>query len=114
MLSHKIKRVRVQAGLSIAQLARAIGITSQSVWAWEQGLSAPRWAHIEAIAEATGTTISLRFLDDHQSGAEADIIISIIDGVGADKRKNIMELLRVAAEAPAERIAAITALLTVK
>lgn len=50
MISDKIKRLREQAGLSQAQLAKRLDVTRSSVNAWEMGLSAPTTQYIVALA----------------------------------------------------------------
>ena len=47
-----IKRVRIQASLSQAELAKLIGVTTQKIWDWEHQQSNISLAGIVAISEA--------------------------------------------------------------
>ena len=49
MLCERIKELRVQAGLSQAQLAKKLDVTRSSVNAWEMGLSTPTTQYIVAL-----------------------------------------------------------------
>jgi DNA-binding transcriptional regulator YiaG len=49
------RRLRVDAGLTVAQLATAIGVAPASVSAWEAGERAPQGVHRSAYAEALET-----------------------------------------------------------
>lgn len=51
----QIKALRIDLGLSQAQLAEAVGVTRTSISAWEQGhFPAPRWFGLAAAAGAAG------------------------------------------------------------
>lgn len=49
------RRLRVDAGLTVAQLATAIGVAPASVSAWEAGDRAPQGVHRAAYAQALET-----------------------------------------------------------
>lgn len=53
-LGRGIRRARMQAGLSQAELARRLDVTRASVANWETGVMAPRFKTAIAIAEALG------------------------------------------------------------
>lgn len=56
MISDNIKRLRENAGLSQAALARKLGVTRASVNAWEMELSTPTAQYLIALAQLFHTT----------------------------------------------------------
>lgn len=56
MIADNIKRLRENAGLSQAALARKLGVTRASVNAWEMELSAPTAQYLIALAQLFHTT----------------------------------------------------------
>ena len=56
MISDNIKRLRENAGLSQAALARKLGVTRASVNAWDMELSAPTAQYLIALAQLFHTT----------------------------------------------------------
>lgn len=56
MIADNIKRLRENAGLSQAALARRLGVTRASVNAWEMELSAPTAQYLIALAQLFHTT----------------------------------------------------------
>lgn len=65
-LGEKIKAVRQGTGMSVAQLARAVGVTEKAVSNWEANQRHPRFEHMVAIARATGEPL------EHFAGEETD------------------------------------------
>lgn len=57
MIGKNIKAARLDAGLSQSELARQIGVSPQSVQQWEMGVTAPRRARIQKLAECLNTTV---------------------------------------------------------
>ena len=53
------RRLRVDAGLTVAQLATAIGVAPASVSAWEAGERVPQGIHRAAYAQALETLEAL-------------------------------------------------------
>lgn len=53
----RIKEARLGAGMTQAQLARAIQTTERNIIRWENGQNQPRVASVAAIARATGHDI---------------------------------------------------------
>ncbi len=49
-----IRRMRVRAGISQAELARRLDVTRASVANWETGVMCPRFKTVLAIADALG------------------------------------------------------------
>jgi len=56
MIGERIKKLRDNAGLSQAELARKLGISRSSVNAWESGFSAPTAAYIIEMAKLFHST----------------------------------------------------------
>ena len=49
-IGDRIKEARAKLGLTQAQLARQVGVSSQTVWAWEAGRVRPKHDHLEELA----------------------------------------------------------------
>ena len=50
----RLQRLRKARGLTLAQVAAALGVSKPTVWAWEQGRSRPVEERIAPLAEALG------------------------------------------------------------
>ena len=50
----RLQRLRKARGLTLAQVAAALGVSKPTVWAWEQGRSRPVEERIEPLVEALG------------------------------------------------------------
>ena len=50
MLPDRFKELRLQSGLSQAELARRLNVTRSSVNAWEMGISAPTTQYVVELA----------------------------------------------------------------
>ena len=57
MIADNIRRLRQNAGLSQASLARKLGVTRASVNAWEMELSAPTAQYLIALGQLFHTTM---------------------------------------------------------
>jgi len=55
-LSEKIKTLRVQKGLSQAQIAERLNISKNSVSVWEAGASSPSLIHLARLAQIFGVS----------------------------------------------------------
>ena len=53
-LGARINRLRREAGLTLADVAAALGVSKPTVWAWEKGKARPLPERIGAIAAALG------------------------------------------------------------
>ena len=60
-IANKIKQMRVQAGFTQEQLANKLGVSSQSVSKWENGVAMPDIMLLPAIAEIFGISIDELF-----------------------------------------------------
>lgn len=61
----RLKRLRKERGLTLAQIAEAMGVSKPTVWAWEQGKAHPLETRLEALADVLGVG-----LDELQGGAD--------------------------------------------
>ena len=50
----RLQRLRKDGGLTLADLADALGVSKPTVWAWEQGRARPVASRIGALAKALG------------------------------------------------------------
>ena len=59
MIGPTIKSARLQRGLTLQQVADALGIKSrQQVWEWERGKVRPGSKHLAKLAEVLGLEIA--------------------------------------------------------
>ena len=49
-IGDRIREARQKLGLTQAELARQVGVTSQTVWSWEAGRVKPTHEHLEELA----------------------------------------------------------------
>ncbi len=52
----KLNRLRRERGMTLAQVADALGVSKPTVWAWEKGKARPVPERLDAIAEALGVS----------------------------------------------------------
>ncbi len=52
----KLNRLRRERGLTLADVANALGVSKPTVWAWEKGKAKPVPERLDAIAEVLGTS----------------------------------------------------------
>jgi transcriptional regulator with XRE-family HTH domain len=50
-LSRYLKEARVRRGLSVAEVAEAVGVTGPCVYFWEMGRTRPREANLSALCK---------------------------------------------------------------
>ena len=98
MISENIKRLRENAGLSQAALARKLGVTRASVNAWEMELSAPTAQYLIALAQMFHTTtddilglepqeqIVLRDMNEQEKRLVYDLVSYIAARKDADRQ----------------------------
>lgn len=55
-LYEKIKKLRINSGMSQVQLAERIGITKSAVNAWESGTNSPSLAYIVKLSQVFGVS----------------------------------------------------------
>lgn len=61
----RLKRLRKERGLTLAQIAEAMGVSKPTVWAWEQGKAHPIESRLDTLAEVLGVG-----LQELQGGAD--------------------------------------------
>ena len=49
-----MQRLRINRGLTLAYIARQLGVSKPTVWAWEHGKARPVESRIAALAELLG------------------------------------------------------------
>lgn len=52
-----IKKARLVAGITQADLAGRLGVTAGSIGQWEKGITRPRPARLKRLAAVLGTTV---------------------------------------------------------
>lgn len=82
-LGTRLNRLRREAGLTLADVAAALGVSKPTVWAWEKGKARPLPERLDAIATALGVAPDLLVTTTGSSGE--------IDGVIAECRQRIAE-----------------------
>lgn len=50
-LSRYLRNARIEAGLSVAEVARRVGVTGPCVYFWETGQTKPRDANLSALCK---------------------------------------------------------------
>ncbi|MCJ2035907.1 helix-turn-helix domain-containing protein [Methylobacterium sp. J-068] len=103
-MAERIKCKRESLGLSKADLARAVNVTTTAVWNWEENGSKPRKDVLQEIAKAL--QVSQEYIisgdkSDKESLAQApaeiirlaEIKIAALNGVPADRVKLRLEIL---------------------
>ena len=51
MLGKNIKELRVEKGLSQAQLAKLVGVTQGAIYFWEKGINEPTAGYVKQLAK---------------------------------------------------------------
>lgn len=95
-INARIKVARTEAGLSMNQLAKRLGVTSTCVWNWDHDNTSPRPDTLPRLAEALGVTVQwLRTGETSDRGRPADgDRPEILDTIFSDTRRRIASLLR--------------------
>lgn len=73
-LGTRLNRMRREAGLTLADMAAALGVSKPTVWAWEKGKARPLPERLEAIARALGVEPAL-LAPGSGSSREVDVLI---------------------------------------
>ena len=58
-IAHPLRRYRLEAGLSLAQMAERIGVQRNTVWRWEAGKQSPPPKLWGRIRQATDGRVSV-------------------------------------------------------
>lgn len=70
-LAVRLQKLRKLRGLTLAELSRSLGVSKPTVWAWEQGRTAPTPDRYDKIAEVLGTTVFALRSGQDRDGASA-------------------------------------------
>lgn len=54
--SKQLRELRRKSGMSVTELATALGVSRPTVWSWESARNRPRKKHIAALAATLGVT----------------------------------------------------------
>lgn len=73
-LGVRLNRLRREAGLTLADIAAALGVSKPTVWAWEKGKARPLPERLDAIAAALGVAPDL--LASAPAPREVDAVIA--------------------------------------
>ena len=88
-LADRIKQSRLEAGLSKADLARAVGKSRTAVTQWESGDVRPRHATLSDIASATGKSLSwLTLGSEDRAGVPGLLVVGEV-AAGTWKEGNV-------------------------
>ncbi len=86
----KLNRLRRERGMTLANVAEALGVSKPTVWAWEKGKARPVPDRLDAIAEVLSVPAS-ELTDASQTGEVAAVVeecrIRIAAASGVDVRQ---------------------------
>ncbi|MDO9366970.1 MAG: helix-turn-helix domain-containing protein [Sphingopyxis sp.] len=71
-LPQRLRRLRLERGLSRAALSAKVGASTPSVWAWETGKTVPRRNNLVVLADALGVSEQELVMGDDASSWSAD------------------------------------------
>lgn len=89
-LGVKLNRLRRERGLTLAQVAAALGVSKPTVWAWEKGKARPVPDRLEPIAQVLGVQVSElkeRLGDEQHSALVQECRLRIATAYGAHPSK---------------------------
>ncbi|MDD3799204.1 MAG: helix-turn-helix transcriptional regulator [Novosphingobium sp.] len=78
----RLQRLRKARGLTLAQLADALGVSKPTVWAWEQGRARPVDHRIEGLAEVLGVERA-ELLAGQDAAALQDLLVRSREQIAA-------------------------------
>jgi putative transcriptional regulator len=52
-----LRQLRENAGLTLAELSRQVGVSDRNIWDWEKGISIPRLDRAVALARALNVSL---------------------------------------------------------
>ena len=94
----RLQRLRKARGLTLAQVAAALGVSKPTVWAWEQGRSRPVEERIAPLAEALGVPRAELFPQSAAASALDGLLgkvreeIALAAGAAPDRVRIMIEL----------------------
>ena len=75
-LPARLRRLRLEQGLSRKALSQRTGISTTTIWSWEKGKSSPRYTNTLILAEALGVTHSQLHQGNVKRDAEREQLAS--------------------------------------
>lgn len=76
MLKEQLKKLRTEKGCTQSEIAKELGVSSQTVSKWERGLIAPDISLLPQIARFYGCTIDYLFNSDYNDDSEHHLAFS--------------------------------------
>ena len=80
IFGQRLKELREDAGLSMLQLAKAIGVSDAAVCKWENGLAEPKITYLVRLSEFFDCTIDYLTGKDNDYGPQPKLIVKTADG----------------------------------
>ena len=109
--SARLKELREEKGVSMIELARAIGVSDAAVCKWENGLAEPKLGYIIRLAEYFDCSIDYISGNDGEfTGAAKPIKIMVTDGKTSKRVKPATDPARVLTTDEAQIIGTYSAL----
>lgn len=97
-LGSKIRKLRKEKGLTIAELGKLVGMSNSTVCMWEKGLRRPEVEGLQKLAELFDKPVSF-FLEDNEEN-----VVTILGRNGLSKKFILSEKDLRAVEALAESL----------
>lgn len=72
-LGHRLNQLRRERGMTLAQVASALGVSKPTVWAWEKGKARPLPERLGAIADVLGVAEE-DLADTGQQGTNSGLV----------------------------------------
>ncbi|HAA03634.1 MAG TPA: hypothetical protein DCE18_09710 [Syntrophobacteraceae bacterium] len=82
-MSERIRSLRAEKQLTQKALAKAVGVSYQTIQRWENGNNDPKGKHLIKLAECLGTTPTLLALGDEPPphAIDQEVLAGVIDAV---------------------------------
>lgn len=85
-LARNLSRLRKEKGLTLDQVAAALGVSKPAVWGWENGRAAPQFDRLQAIAQLFGVSVERLSGPSNHEGAVSLVVEAckqqIADAIG--------------------------------
>lgn len=85
-LAKNLSRLRKEKGLTLDQVAAALGVSKPAVWGWENGRAAPQFDRLQAIAELFDVSVERLSGPSNHEGAVSLVVEAckqqIADAIG--------------------------------
>jgi transcriptional regulator with XRE-family HTH domain len=91
MISNRIRQLRLARGLTMEQLAAALGVTKASVSKWELGSTHPEYSRLEQLAHVLGVTTAQLITEGQAHEVRS---YPVVDYMKYDRVEHFMHRLR--------------------